>query len=62
MADPGAKPQWRSAVDPPLIVLATATVLSLIRSIDQPGFTVEVAGSDVEFVLADAALALLAGF
>ena len=62
MADPGAKPQWRSAVDLPLIVLATATVLSLIRSIDQPSFTIEIAGSEVEFVLADAALAVLAGF
>jgi len=62
MADPGAKPQWRSAVDVPLIVLATATVLSLIRSIDQPSFTVEVAGSEVTFVLADAAIAVLAGF
>ena len=62
MADPGAKPQWRSAVDLPLIVLATATVLSLIRSIDQPSFTVEVAGSEVTFVLADAAIAVLAGF
>jgi O-antigen ligase len=62
MADPGAKPQWRSAVDLPLIVLATATVLSLIRSIDQPSFTVELAGSEITFVLADAALAVLAGF
>jgi hypothetical protein len=62
MADPRAQPQWRSAVDLPLIVLATATVLSLIRSIDQPSFTVEVGGSDVTFVLADAALAVLAGF
>ena len=62
MADPRAKPHWRSAVDLPLIVLATATVLSLIRSIDQPSFTIEIAGSEVEFVLADAALAVLAGF
>ena len=62
MADPGAKPQWRSAVDLPLIVLATATVLSLIRAIDQPSFTVDVAGSEVTFVLADAAIAVLAGF
>ena len=62
MVDPGAKPQWRSAVDLPLIVLATATVLSLIRSIDQPGFTVDVAGSEVDVVLADVALAVLAGF
>ena len=62
MADPRAKPQWRSAVDLPLIVLATATVLSLIRSIDQPSFTVDVAGSEITFVLADAALAVLAGF
>lgn len=62
MADPRAKPHWRSAVDLPLIVLATATVLSLIRSIDQPSFTLELAGSEVEFVLADAALAVLAGF
>jgi hypothetical protein len=62
MADPRAKPQWRSAVDLPLIVLATATVLSLIRSIDQPSFTVEVAGSEITFVLADVALAVLAGF
>ena len=38
MADPGREPHWRSAVDVPLIVLATATVLSLIRSIDQPEF------------------------
>ena len=43
-------------------MLATATVLSLIRSIDQPSFTVELAGSEVTFVLADAALAVLAGF
>ena len=62
MADPRAKPQWRSAVDLPLIVLATATVLSLIRSIDQPSFTVEIAGSEVTFVPADAAIAVLAGF
>jgi len=62
MADPRAKPHWRSAVDLPLIVLATAIVLSLIRSIDQPSFTLEIAGSEVEFVLADAALAVLAGF
>ena len=62
MADPRAKPQWRSAVDLPLIVLATATVLSLIRSIDQPSFTVDVAGGEITFVLADAALAVLAGF
>lgn len=62
MADPRAKPHWRSAVDLPSIVLATATVLSLIRSIDQPSFTVDLAGSEVEFVLADAALAVLAGF
>jgi hypothetical protein len=62
MADPGAKPQWRSAVDLPLIVLATATVLSLIRSIDQPSFNLELAGSEIDFVLADAALAVLAGF
>ena len=59
---PRAKPQWRSAVDLPLIVLATATVLSLIRSIDQPSFTVDVAGGEITFVLADAALAVLAGF
>ena len=39
MADPRAEPHWRSAVDLPLIVLATATVLSLIRSIDQPSFS-----------------------
>ncbi len=62
MADPGAKPHWRSAVDLPLIVLATATVLSLIRSIDQPSFTLDVAGSEVDFVLADAALVVLAAF
>src|SRR5215207_9158344 len=62
MADPRAKPHWRSAVDLPLIVLATAIVLSLIRSIDQPSFTLEIAGSEVEFVLADAALAVLAAF
>ena len=62
MADPGAKPQWRSAVDLPLIVLATTLVLSLIRAIDQPSFTVEIAGSEVTFVLADAAIAVLAGF
>lgn len=62
MADPRAKPQWRSAVDLPLIVLGTATVLSLIRSIDQPSFTVDVAGGEITFVLADAALAVLAGF
>lgn len=62
MADPGAKPQWRSAVDLPLIVLATATVLSLIRSIDQPSFTLDVAGSEIDFVLADAALVVLAAF
>ena len=42
MADPGAEPHWRSAVDVPLIVLATATVLSLIRSIDQPSFSLDV--------------------
>ena len=62
MADPRAKPHWRSAVDLPLMVLATATVLSLIRSIDQPSFTIEIAGSEIDFVLADAALAVLAGF
>ena len=62
MGDPGAKPQWRSAVDLPLVVLATATVLSMIRSIDQAGFTIDVAGSEVDVVLADAALAVLAGF
>ena len=62
MADPRAKPQWRSAVDLPLIVLATATVLRLIRSIDQPSFTVDVAGGEITFVLADTALAVLAGF
>ena len=60
MADPRGEPHWRSAVDVPLIVLATATVLSLIRSIDQPSFSLDVAGSEVTFVLADTALALLA--
>jgi hypothetical protein len=62
MADPRAKPHWRSAVDLPLIALATATVLSLIRSIDQPSFTLELGGSEVTFVLADAALAVLGAF
>jgi hypothetical protein len=62
MADLRAKPHWRSAVDVPLIVLATATVLSLVRSIDQPSFAVDVVGSEITVVLADAALALLAGF
>ena len=62
MADPGGEPHWRSAVDVPLIVLATATVLSLIRSIDQPGFSLAVAGTEVMFVITDAALAVLAGF
>ena len=62
MADPRGEPHWRSAVDVPLIVLATATVVSLIRSIDQPSFSVELAGTEVSFVLADAALAVLAGF
>ena len=60
MADPRAEPRWRSAVDVPLLVLATATVLSLIRSIDQPGFALDLAGSEVAFVLTDAALAVLA--
>lgn len=60
MADPRGEPHWRSAVDVPLIVLATATVLSLIRSIDQPSFTLELAGTEVAFVLADAAMAVLA--
>ena len=46
----------------PLIVLATATVLSLVRSIDQPSFSLEIAGTEVTFVLADAALAVLAAF
>ena len=45
----------------PLIVLATATVLSLVRSIDQPSFTLELGGSEVDFVLADAALAAARG-
>jgi hypothetical protein len=49
-------------VDAPLIVLATATVLSLVRSIDQPGLGLDVGGSDVDFVPADAALVLLAAF
>ncbi len=62
MADPRGEPRWRSAVDVPLIVLATAIVFSLVRSIDQPGFSLEVAGSEVTFVLTDAALAVLAGF
>jgi len=62
MADPGGEPHWRSAVDVPLIVLATATVLSLVRSIDQPSFSLAVAGTEVTFVLTDAALAVLAGF
>ncbi len=62
MADPRGEPHWRSAVDVPLIVLATATVLSLVRSIDQPSFSVEIAGTEVAFVLADAALAVLAAF
>ena len=62
MADPRGEPHWRSAVDVPLIVLATATVLSLIRSIDQPSFSLEVAGTEVTLVPADAALAVLAGF
>ena len=60
MADPRAEPRWRSAVDVPLLVLATATVLSLVRSIDQPSFTLNLAGSEVAFVLTDAALAVLA--
>lgn len=60
MADPRAKPHWRSAVDLPLIVLATATVLSLIRSIDQPSYTIDLAGSDVDVVLTDVALSVLA--
>jgi O-antigen ligase len=62
MADPRAQPHWRSAVDLPLFVLGLALVLSLIRSVDQPSFTVELAGTQVEFVLADAAIAVLAGF
>ena len=62
MADPGGEPHWRSAVDVPLIVLATATVLSLIRSIDQPSFSLAVGGTEVTFVLTDAALVVLAGF
>jgi O-Antigen ligase len=60
MADPEAEPRWRSAVDMPLIVLATASVLSLVRSIDQPSFSLEIAGTEIAFVLADAALAVLA--
>ena len=62
MADPGGEPHWRSAVGVPLIVLATATVLSLIRSIDQPSFSLAVGGTEVTFVLTDAALLVLAGF
>ena len=62
MADPRGDPHWRSAVDVPLIVLLTATVLSLVKSIDQPGFSLDLAGSEVAFVLADAALAVLAAF
>jgi len=63
MADPRAKPQWRSAVDLPLIVLATATVLSLIRSIDQPSFTVDVAGGVlVAFTVVAVGYGLLAFF
>ena len=62
MADPRGEPRWRSAVDVPLIVLATATVLSLVKSIHQPGFTLDLAGSEVAFVLTDAALAVLAAF
>ena len=62
MADPRGEPHWRSAVDVPLIVLAIATVLSLVRSIDQPNFSLDLAGTDVSFVPADAALAVLAAF
>lgn len=62
MADPRAEPRWRSAVDVPLIALAAATVLSLVRSIDQPSSSLEVAGTEVAFVPADAALAVLAAF
>lgn len=60
MADPPGEPHWRSAVDVPLVVLATATVLSLVRSIDQPSFSSDLAGTEVTFVLADAALSVLA--
>jgi hypothetical protein len=60
MPDPRGEPHWRSAVDVPLIVLAIATVLSLVRSIDQPSLTLDVAGSEIAFVPTDAALAVLA--
>ena len=62
MADPRQDRLWRSAVDLPLVVLSTAVVLSLIRSIDQPGTSVDVAGTDVSLVPADLALVVLAGF
>ncbi len=60
MADHRGEPDWRSAVDVPLIAFVTATVLSLVRSIDQPGFSLDLAGSEVDLVVADAALAVLA--
>ena len=59
MADPRQDRLWRSAVDLPLVVLCVAVVLSLIRSIDQPGTSVDVAGTEVSLVPADLALVVV---
>jgi len=60
MADLRQDRGWRSAVDVPFAALCVATALALVRSIDQPGFTLDVGGSSVSFVPTDVALAFLA--
>jgi hypothetical protein len=50
---------WRAARDVPFLVLCAAVVLSLIRSVGQPGMDVTIGGTDVRLVPADAALVVL---
>jgi O-antigen ligase len=49
-----------AARDLPLLVVLAAVALSLIRSVDQPGFDVAIPGTEASIVAADAALAVLA--
>ena len=52
--------RWRGALDVPLVALFAAVCLSLIRSADQPDFELGIFGTEIAFVPADAALAVVA--
>jgi hypothetical protein len=52
--------RWRTGRDLPFLVLCVAIVLSLFRAVDQPGFELEVGGTDVRLVPADFAILVLA--